>query len=57
MALKITIDEAETKFEDADVKAERAKLLSGEFNPEGFPLVMKNMRKVYAGRGGAGLII
>lgn len=54
MAMKIQIDESETKFEDQDVKDERNRVLSEAFNPENYPLVMKNMRKVYNGRGGVG---
>ncbi|KAI8909839.1 hypothetical protein EDD86DRAFT_190811 [Gorgonomyces haynaldii] len=54
LAKQILVDEKETQFEDADVKAERARLTDSRFDPAGYPLVMKNMRKVYAGRGGAG---
>ncbi|KAI8909841.1 hypothetical protein EDD86DRAFT_190603 [Gorgonomyces haynaldii] len=54
MAKKVTVDEKETQFEDADVKAERARLTADGFDSAPYPLVMKNMRKVYAGRGGAG---
>jgi ABC-type multidrug transport system fused ATPase/permease subunit len=54
LAIAIQIDENETKFEDADVKAERARVLEEGFSHDEYPLVMKNMRKVYAGRGGAG---
>ena len=53
MALAVTIDENETKFEDSDVKAERERVKSKQFDPKS-PLVMSHMRKVYAGRGGAG---
>ena len=52
--LALSIDADETKYEDADVKAERDRLLAPDFNGEPYALVMKNMRKVYAGRGGAG---
>ncbi|KAL2917001.1 hypothetical protein HK105_203433 [Polyrhizophydium stewartii] len=51
MAAAVNVDE--TKFEDADVKAERARVDNGEFDA-GSPLVVRHMRKVYAGRGGAG---
>ena len=55
MAISIKIDPVETQFEDADVKKERARVVDSSFigGPE-YPLVMKNMRKVYAGRGGQG---
>lgn len=54
MATAIAVDDSETKFEDADVKAERTRVLDPAFEDSNYPLVMKNMRKVYAGRGGAG---
>lgn len=54
LATNIQIDENETKFEDDDVKAERARVTDSNFASAEHPLVMKNMRKVYAGRGGAG---
>jgi ABC-type multidrug transport system fused ATPase/permease subunit len=54
LAIGIQIDESETKFEDADVKAERARVTDASFAHDKYPLVMKNMRKVYAGRGGQG---
>jgi hypothetical protein len=54
LAIGIQIDENETKFEDEDVKAERARVTSPTFSHLHYPLVMKNMRKVYAGRGGQG---
>jgi ABC-type multidrug transport system fused ATPase/permease subunit len=54
MAINIAVDENEVKFEDDDVRAERGKVLSDKFDHSGYPLIMKNMRKVYAGRGGAG---
>nr|KAJ3418189.1 hypothetical protein HK105_000223 [Polyrhizophydium stewartii] len=53
MAIEIDLNEHETRFEDADVKAERARVDNGEFDA-GSPLVVRHMRKVYAGRGGAG---
>ncbi|KAI8927349.1 hypothetical protein BC831DRAFT_549185 [Entophlyctis helioformis] len=53
LAMSVKIDEKETQFEDADVKAERARIVEGKYDPK-CPLIMKNMRKVYAGRGGAG---
>jgi hypothetical protein len=54
LAVGIQIDEKETAFEDQDVKDERSRVTDSNFNPEGYPLIMKNMRKVYGGRGGAG---
>ena len=47
-------DETALQMEDADVKKERERVLDSKFNPSLYPLVMKNMRKVYAGRGGLG---
>lgn len=43
---EIPLDPEEVKFEDADVKQERARVLHDEFSPD-CPLVMKNMRKIY----------
>ncbi|OZJ06092.1 hypothetical protein BZG36_01131 [Bifiguratus adelaidae] len=40
------VDPEETQFEDADVKAERARVLRGDYDPSS-PLVMKRMRKLY----------
>nr|KAJ3412372.1 hypothetical protein HK105_002369 [Polyrhizophydium stewartii] len=51
MAAAVNVDE--TRFEDSDVKAERARVDNGQFDPKS-PLIVKHMRKVYAGRGGAG---
>ncbi|KAJ3368382.1 hypothetical protein HDU91_000618 [Kappamyces sp. JEL0680] len=48
------VDETEVRFEDQDVKDERARVLDPAFDAKEYPLVMKNMRKVYAGRGGQG---
>jgi ABC-type polysaccharide/polyol phosphate transport system ATPase subunit len=53
MAIAINIDEKETQFEDADVKAERKRVIEAT-SLRDCPLVLKNMRKVYAGRGGQG---
>ncbi|KAI8925004.1 hypothetical protein BC831DRAFT_550956 [Entophlyctis helioformis] len=53
LAVAVDVNEAETQFEDADVKAERARVDDQKYDPAS-PLVMKHMRKVYAGRGGAG---
>eukprot|EP00842_Homolaphlyctis_polyrhiza_P003931 jgi/Hompol1/4539/HPOL_001790-RA len=53
LALSVQIDENETKFEDADVKAERKRIDDAAYGVKD-PLVIKHMRKVYAGRGGAG---
>ncbi|KAJ3316708.1 hypothetical protein HDV06_002983, partial [Boothiomyces sp. JEL0866] len=50
----IKIDEEEIKFEDADVKEERARVLSPKFVNDDHLLTMKHMRKIYAGRGGSG---
>jgi hypothetical protein len=47
-------DNVETQFEDSDVKEERKRVVDSSFDGTDYPLVMKNMRKVYAGRGGAG---
>jgi hypothetical protein len=54
LAVAIKIDENEMKFEDQDVKDERAKITDPQFSSEEYPLIMKNMRKVYPGRGGQG---
>lgn len=54
MAVAIQIDEKETAFEDEDVKKERSRVTNSSFKAEEYPLFMKNMRKVYAGRGGQG---
>jgi ATPase subunit of ABC transporter with duplicated ATPase domains len=54
LALAIEVDQEETKFEDSDVKEEREKVLQTNIDPIQYPLYMKNMRKVYAGRGGIG---
>jgi ABC-type glutathione transport system ATPase component len=54
MSVAITVSEEETKFEDVDVKQERARVTDPNFPKSDYPLVMSNMRKVYAGRGGAG---
>ncbi|KAG9307569.1 hypothetical protein G9A89_023134 [Geosiphon pyriformis] len=40
------VDPEETKFEDEDVKAERARVLENRY-PKDSPLVMKRMRKIY----------
>eukprot|EP00842_Homolaphlyctis_polyrhiza_P004047 jgi/Hompol1/4643/HPOL_003777-RA len=53
LALSVVVDENETRFEDPDVKAERARVDSGNYDPVS-PLVIKHMRKVYASRAGAG---
>ncbi|KAH6589699.1 hypothetical protein BASA61_005512 [Batrachochytrium salamandrivorans] len=53
LALSIEVDSKETEFEDSDVKAERNRVVSRSFDPAS-PLVISHMRKVYAGRGGAG---
>ncbi|KAJ1344845.1 hypothetical protein BSLG_000360 [Batrachochytrium salamandrivorans] len=53
LALSIEVDAKETEFEDSDVKAERDRVVSRSFDPAS-PLVISHMRKVYAGRGGAG---
>ena len=55
MAVALQVDESETKFEDQDVKNERDRVLNrSELKDEEYPLIMRNMRKVYAGRGGQG---
>lgn len=50
----VEVNEAEIQFEDQDVRDERARVLAPAFKDESYPLVMRNMRKVYAGRGGQG---
>lgn len=40
-------------MEDKDVKDERSRVLNNEHDPA-CPLIMKNMRKIYPGRGGLG---
>jgi ABC-type glutathione transport system ATPase component len=54
LATSIQINQEELKFEDADVKKERQRVFGSDFKYEDHTLVLKNMRKVYAGRGGAG---
>ena len=54
LATNIVISDEETQFEDADVKAERAKVLDPSFKAENYTLTMANMRKIYTGKGGAG---
>jgi ABC-type glutathione transport system ATPase component len=54
LAVQIEINEEELKNEDQDVKDERKRVFDSSFEYEKYPLVVKNMRKVYAGRGGAG---
>ena len=51
--MNITIDDAELKMEDSDVKAERVRVLNRENDPNS-PLIMRHMRKMYPGRGGLG---
>ncbi|KAJ3287188.1 hypothetical protein HDU79_005878 [Rhizoclosmatium sp. JEL0117] len=53
LAQALAIDASETKFEDADVKEEKARVEKGEF-PKGSPLILSHMRKVYPSRGGLG---
>ncbi|KAL5033545.1 hypothetical protein BDV3_000517 [Batrachochytrium dendrobatidis] len=53
LALSIQVDESETQYEDEDVKAERNRILSRNFDATS-PLILSHMRKVYSGRGGAG---
>ncbi|KAF9976452.1 hypothetical protein BGZ73_008587 [Actinomortierella ambigua] len=43
---EIPLDAEEVRFEDADVKAERARVLHNQYSADS-PLVIKNMRKVY----------
>jgi hypothetical protein len=50
----VATDAVETKFEDDDVRNERARVCDPNFDDSKYPLVMKNMRKVFGGRGGAG---
>ena len=50
----VATDAVETRFEDQDVRDERERVCSKDFKDSEYPLVMKNMRKAYAGRGGAG---
>ncbi|KAJ3314340.1 hypothetical protein HDV04_000706 [Boothiomyces sp. JEL0838] len=51
---QVTLNVDEIKFEDQDVKDERNRILDPSFKPEDHLLVLRNMRKIYAGRGGAG---
>ncbi|KAJ3321707.1 hypothetical protein HDV06_004000 [Boothiomyces sp. JEL0866] len=51
---QVTLNVDEVKFEDQDVKDERKRILDPAFKAEDHLLVLRNMRKVYAGRGGAG---
>jgi ABC-2 family transporter protein len=46
------IEDVEIQFEDDDVRAERERVLASDFNPQEYPLVIKNMRKAFAGFGG-----
>ncbi|KAF9586403.1 hypothetical protein BGW38_005680 [Lunasporangiospora selenospora] len=43
---EIPLDPEEVKFEDMDVKQERAQVLHDDYSPD-CPLVLKNMRKIY----------
>ncbi|KAJ3348621.1 hypothetical protein HDU91_006538 [Kappamyces sp. JEL0680] len=54
LAVAIQIDASETVYEDEDVKAERVRVSGEAFRDADYPLVMRNMRKVYSGRGGQG---
>jgi ABC-type glutathione transport system ATPase component len=54
LATSIQINEDELQFEDLDVKQERKRIFAPEFKYDDHTLVLKNMRKVYGGRGGAG---
>ena len=49
----INVFESELELEDEDVKEERNRVLSGDYGVR-CPLVMKNMRKVFDGRGRLG---
>ncbi|ORZ40503.1 hypothetical protein BCR44DRAFT_1425196 [Catenaria anguillulae PL171] len=44
----VAVNADETQFEDADVKAERARVDAGE-GVKGSPLVVRHMRKIYSG--------
>ncbi|KAJ3047994.1 hypothetical protein HK097_010977, partial [Rhizophlyctis rosea] len=44
---------SELTMEDADVKAERARVVANNFDPNS-PVIMKHMRKVYPSRSGLG---
>ena len=50
----VEVNESEIQFEDQDVRDERKRVFSPGFKDEAYPLVMRNMRKVYSGRGGQG---
>ena len=52
-AINLVIDESELAMEDQDVKDERKRVYKEEYDPL-CPLIMKNMRKIYPGRGGLG---
>jgi ABC-type Na+ transport system ATPase subunit NatA len=51
---RLEVDESEVRFEDEDVRDERSRVVTTDFDYSEYPLVMRGMRKVYAGRGGAG---
>jgi hypothetical protein len=51
------VDPAEIEAEDDDVKAERKRVLETTLDSDDYPLIMRNMRKVYAGRGGNGYTV
>ncbi|KAI8610816.1 hypothetical protein BC830DRAFT_1143991 [Chytriomyces sp. MP71] len=53
LALAVTIDESETKYEDIDVKAEKTRIEMLDY-PKDAPLVISHMRKVYPSRKGLG---
>ncbi|KAL2912513.1 hypothetical protein HK105_208002 [Polyrhizophydium stewartii] len=53
IAKSISLDQDELAAEDADVKAERARVDNNQFDPKS-PIVVRHMRKVYTGRSGAG---
>ncbi len=50
----VEVDESDFVLEDEDVRTERDRILDLGFKDGEYPLVMKNMRKVFDGRGGAG---
>ncbi|KAJ3409337.1 hypothetical protein HDV05_004476 [Chytridiales sp. JEL 0842] len=51
-ALAIQLDEADLLKEDDDVREERNRVVSGILDPKAYPLIIKNMRKIYKPRGG-----
>ncbi|KAJ3221817.1 hypothetical protein HK099_003073 [Clydaea vesicula] len=53
LSIDVLVEDSLQKLEDSDVKAERERVDAGKYE-EDCPLVLKHLRKVYAGRSGSG---